>query len=187
MIRVMPPSSTNRLAVLTGARQTGKTTLARAKYPDLKYINLDAPENREILRNIATPSWAATVGTAVIDEAQKEPSVFEKIKYAYDDKAISFSVILGSSQILLIKKIRESLAGRVSLYELWPLLMCELESEAGRVEAKPPLLDHILTEKSMDDVLRHVVPAILDKEDNRAREAEAHMLRWGSFRSSQVE
>ncbi len=36
----LPPSSKRRLIVLTGARQTGKTTLAKAKYPDLRYINL---------------------------------------------------------------------------------------------------------------------------------------------------
>jgi len=181
MARIMPSSSTNRLAVLTGARQTGKTTLARAKYPNLKYINLDAPENRETLRNIATPSWASTVGNAVIDEAQKEPSVFEKIKYAYDEGAISFTVILGSSQILLIKKIRESLAGRVFLYELWPLLMCEMDTEAGRVEANPPLLDRLLNEKSIDRVMEGVAPVLLDKEDNRARNAENHILRWGGM------
>jgi predicted AAA+ superfamily ATPase len=54
----------------------------------------------------------------VIDETQKEPAVFEKIKYAFDEKSITFEVLLGSSQILLLKKIRESLAGRISLYVL---------------------------------------------------------------------
>ena len=106
----LPPSNKRQLVVLTGARQTGKTTLAKAKYPELRYINLDAPENREVLRKIATPMWAKTVGNAVLDEAQKEPVIFEKVKYAYDEKGISFSLILGSSQILLLKKIRESLA-----------------------------------------------------------------------------
>ena len=91
----LPPSDKRRLVVLTGARQTGKTTLAKAKYPELRYINLDAPENREMLRKISTPSWAITVGNAAIDEAQKEPVVFEKIKYAFDEKGISFTIILG--------------------------------------------------------------------------------------------
>ena len=38
--------------ILRGARQTGKTTLVKQLYPDIKYINLDAPENREFVRNI---------------------------------------------------------------------------------------------------------------------------------------
>jgi predicted AAA+ superfamily ATPase len=82
----LPSSNKRRLVVLTGARQTGKTTLAKATYPELRYINLDAPENREMLRKISTPSWALTIGNAVIDEAQKEPSVFEKIKYTFDER-----------------------------------------------------------------------------------------------------
>ena len=103
--RFLPKVSTKVLVLLTGARQTGKTTLAKFKYSSLKYINLDSPENRELLREILSSSWGRDVGAAVLDEAQKEPSIFEKIKYAYDEKAISFSVILGSSQILLLKKI----------------------------------------------------------------------------------
>jgi hypothetical protein len=45
----LPASSGKRLVVLTGARQTGKTTLSKGKYPDLQYINMDAPENRCVL------------------------------------------------------------------------------------------------------------------------------------------
>jgi hypothetical protein len=62
---------------MTGARQTGKTTLSKAAYPEMRYINLDAPENRDALRAIPTSSWGRDVGDAVIDEAQKEPIVFE--------------------------------------------------------------------------------------------------------------
>jgi predicted AAA+ superfamily ATPase len=177
----LPSSEKNRLVVLTGARQTGKTTLAKAKYPELRYINLDAPENRDTLKEIPTPSWGATVGNAVIDEAQKLPEVFEKIKYAFDEQGISFTVLLGSSQILLLKKIRESLAGRVSLYELWPLLMSELQAEEDLANAAPPLLDRILTEPSLDHVLGSVKPVLLDREDSRAREAENHLLKWGGM------
>jgi len=122
----LPFPERRRLVLLTGARQTGKTTLARHRYPDLRYINLDAPENRAALRGIATPFWARDVGPAVLDEAQKEPVIFEKVKYAYDDGSLSFSVLLGSSQILLLKKIRETLAGRIAIFELWPLMMSEI-------------------------------------------------------------
>ena len=166
---------------MTGARQTGKTTLAKSRYPQLNYINLDAPENRELLRNISTPSWAATVRNAVIDEAQKEPSVFEKVKYAFDMGAISFTVMLGSSQILLLKKVRESLAGRVGLYELWPLLMSEIDTPAGRADWALPLLDHILGSGSLDDVLPSVPPALLGEKADAAERTEKHLLSWGGM------
>jgi uncharacterized protein len=116
LMRRMPDPSRKRLVILTGARQTGKTTLAKAAYPGLHYVNLDAPENREAVRAIASAPWARDVGAAILDEAQKEPSVFEKVKYAYDDGALPFSVLLGSSQILLLKRIRETLAGREGRY-----------------------------------------------------------------------
>ena len=95
----------------TGARQTGKTTLSKSAYPDLRYINLDAPENRDALKEISTSSWGRDVGNAVIDEAQKALVVFEKVKYSFDAGNVSFYVLTGSSQILLLKKIRETLAG----------------------------------------------------------------------------
>jgi len=167
--------------VLTGARQTGKTTLAKATYPELRYINLDAPENREMLRKISTPSWAVTIGSAVIDEAQKEPSVFEKIKYAFDEKGITFTLILGSSQILLLKKIRESLAGRVAIYELWPLLMSELHAEDYAAEIRQPLIDVLLTGKSFAGAFKAIPAMLLDREDSRAHATEDYMLQWGGM------
>ena len=67
----MPAQEAKRLVGLTGARQTGKTTLARARYPNLRYINLDNLEDRAALRDLRTAAWARTVGPAVLDEAQK--------------------------------------------------------------------------------------------------------------------
>lgn len=177
----LPSSSKRRLIVLTGARQTGKTTLAKEKYPELRYINLDAPENREMLRKIATPLWAKAVGNAVLDEAQKEPVVFEKVKYAFDEKGISFSLLLGSSQILLLKKIRESLAGRVAIFELWPLLMSEIYAEDYAAAVKPPLLNSIFSGKSLDNIFAQVPPLLLGIEEGKARAAEEYMLEWGGM------
>jgi hypothetical protein len=66
------------------------------------------------LKEISTSSWGRDVGNAIIDEAQKAPVVFEKVKYSFDAGNVPFCVLTGSSQILLLKKIRETLAGRIS-------------------------------------------------------------------------
>lgn len=179
--RFLPNSSKRSLVVLTGARQTGKTTLAKATYPLLNYVNLDAPENREVLRNISTPSWAATVRNAVIDEAQKEPSVFEKVKYAFDMGTVTFTVLLGSSQILLLKKVRESLAGRVGLYELWPLMMSEIDTHSGKTDWAVPLFDEVLTGPPLDEVLRRAAPALLGEDEDARIRAENYLLKWGGM------
>jgi len=187
----MPDPSRKCLVILTGARQTGKTTLVKAAYPDLRYVNLDAPENREAVRAIASASWARDVGAAILDEAQKEPSVFEKVKYAYDDGALPFSVLLGSSQILLLKRIRETLAGRVSLFELWPLMMSEIreapsggfpvDGHAPGKPLSPPLVDQLFTAASLKDIFADVPCVLLDREDETARRAEAYLLQWGGM------
>ncbi len=118
--------------VLTGARQTGKTTLARACYPGLRYLNLDSIEDRDALRTLRTAAWGRTVGPAVLDEAQKEPSVFDKVKWAFDAGEVSFTVLLGSSRLALMQRVRETLAGRAFLFELWPLAAIELRHFTAR-------------------------------------------------------
>jgi predicted AAA+ superfamily ATPase len=177
----MPEPDLRRLIILTGARQTGKTTLSRYKYPQLNYINLDSPENRDLLKSISSASWAKSVGNAIIDEAQKEPIVFEKVKYAYDDGGISFCLMLGSSQILLLKKIRESLAGRVSIYELWPLMMSELYWESGSKRIDPPLFDRFFSKEDFNLILKDMPEVLLDKIDQKHRDAENHLLQWGGM------
>jgi len=62
----------------------------------------------------------------VLDEVQKAPSLIETIKAAHDRDEHSRYVLLGSSQILLLSKVKESLAGRVSILELWPLTLPEM-------------------------------------------------------------
>jgi hypothetical protein len=177
----LPMSTAKRVVLLTGARQTGKTTLSKSTYPDLRYINLDAPENRDALRAIPTSSWGRDVGNAVIDEAQKSPVVFEKVKYSFDAGNVSFCVLTGSSQILLLKKIRETLAGRVSLYELWPLMACEIFHGSDDRKMAPPLVDELFKEKPLDTMLGSVPGILLDDLDSRQRAAEAHLVQWGGM------
>jgi predicted AAA+ superfamily ATPase len=143
LYKILPSESQGSMVLMTGARQTGKTTLVKERYAHIPYINLDAVEERSRLAGIPTSRWSKDVGIAVIDEVQKEPIVFEKIKYAYDANEIRFSVLLGSSQILLLKKIRESLAGRITIFELFPLLMAELCAE-NLESLSEPLLDKLL-------------------------------------------
>lgn len=177
----LPRSDTRRLVVLTGARQTGKTTLARQLYADLRYVNLDAIEEREALRAIRTSAWARTVGAAVLDEAQKEPTVFDKVKYAYDEGTLGFTVLLGSSRLLLLDRVRESLAGRAFVYELWPLLASELRHPAGERPPRP-LFDALITDPdAFVDHLRAEPPRLLGDEATRRIEVITHLGTWGGM------
>ena len=178
----LPKADQRRLVVVTGARQTGKTTLARSAYGSLRYLNLDAVELREDLRAVRTAQWAATVGPAVLDEAQKEPTVFDKVKYAYDSGELNFTALLGSSRFLLLDRVRESLAGRAFVFELWPLMASEVRAAAEADPPSAPLLDAVLrAATSVGDVLAAEPPILLGDEDEERRIAIDHLSRWGGM------
>jgi len=177
----LPASDKRRLVLLTGARQTGKTTLAKMRYSDMRYLNLDAPENREAVRAVASTLWSRDVGPAIIDEAQKEPVVFDKVKFAYDDGALPFSILLGSSQILLLKKIRETLAGRISIFELWPLMMCEIFNNSAKTSRGLPLVDNLYSTMNCDDIFGNKPGILLDDENALRRSAQDYLLQWGGM------
>ncbi len=165
-----------KIVLITGARQTGKTTLAKTLYGNLKYINLDLAENRDAIQSISALNWEKDVGAAVIDEAQKEPSLFEKIKYAYDEDRIYFQVLLGSSQIMLLKRIRESLAGRIWIYELYPLMMSELAESQGY-----PLIDLIIKEQRLDEIMESRPSVLFEEEALKLKGIEDYLLKWGGM------
>jgi uncharacterized protein len=171
-----------RLVVITGARQTGKTTLVRTRYSDVRYLNLDAAEDRARLVQVAAARWGRDVGAAVLDGAQKESGVFEKVKYAYDAHDIDFSVLLGSSRFLLMDQVRETLAGRAFVYELWPLMACELRSGGASSVPERPLLDLLLDAPGRIDQTMHLESEIRLGEDAALRRAAlAHLSAWGGM------
>jgi predicted AAA+ superfamily ATPase len=158
----------------------GKTTLAQTAYPSLRYVNLDAVENREVLRRVPTPQWGDQVGAAILDEAHKEPALFDALKYAYDARQVDFSVILGSAQILMLERVRETLAGRVFVYELWPLALSELAAGGG--EPDEPLLVKLIDHRGpIEEVLDSAPGSLLAEQDAPTVAAWSHLGRWGGM------
>lgn len=178
---ILPNYKDRKIVILTGARQTGKTTLAKNKFADLKYLNLDAPENREYVSKISSFQWGEQIGDSVIDEAQKEPLVFEKLKFSFDDHSVRFSLLLGSSQILLLKKIRESLAGRSSIYELFPLMFSEFLYGQNYEGTKKPLISRIINSDSIVSFIDQIPVALLPTQDDCLKNIENNLLNYGGM------
>ncbi|MBC8315437.1 MAG: ATP-binding protein [Bacteroidales bacterium] len=178
--RILPADSYHTLLLLTGARQTGKTSLVRKFYTNLAYYNLDAIEYREQLSSISTFQWGSEVGQAILDEIQKEPNLFDKIKYAFDEGELNFSVLTGSSQILLLKKVRETLAGRITLRELFPFMLCELVDPNGN-NNESGMLNDLLTSGSIDDVLGSYPSVVLGQKWDLLKKTENWLLVWGGI------
>jgi predicted AAA+ superfamily ATPase len=178
----LPASDEHILVLLTGARQTGKTTLLKSSYPDLAYFNLDAFEYREQLKRISSFSWGRDIGNAVIDEIQKEPELFDKIKFAFDEGNLQFCALSGSAQVLLLKQIRETLAGRVSILELFPFILCELVN-ARRDKIPTPLIGKLMTAGNPDQIFDKLPSVLLGSEWDRLFLPEEYLIKWGGMPS----
>jgi uncharacterized protein len=113
------------VVVVMGARQTGKSTLVRShpvfgKYP---YVTLDNSDIRE--QAAADPAGLlARAPQLVIDEVQRDPDLILSLKEYIDNqprRTPGQFVLTGSANLLAMRKVRESLAGRASYTTLWPM------------------------------------------------------------------
>ena len=110
---------------LLGARQTGKTTLAKTL--STAYYDLELEQERLRL----DLQWEAVVkakGPVILDEAQHFPEIFPRIRSAIDleRKKNGRFLILGSVSPVLMKQVSESLAGRIAITELSPFFLEDL-------------------------------------------------------------
>lgn len=127
-IRKQLNSGRTRILVFTGARQVGKTTLVRELLKDYTYLSIEDPVMRVSYKSLSATQWKTLFPKAILDEVQKEPQLIESIKSAYDQFPDVYYVLLGSSQLLLMEKVRESLAGRCVIHDLFPLVLPEIRT-----------------------------------------------------------
>ena len=120
----------NESLFLWGARQTGKSTLLKAMYPDSLYFDLlqtdvferfhKAPfQLREILQLNQQP------GPVIIDEIQKIPALLDEVHWLIVNKGVRF-ILSGSSPRKIIRSGANLLGGRALRYELYPLTSAEI-------------------------------------------------------------
>ena len=119
-------SKLGRIIVLIGARQTGKTTIVKQGFTDYTYLAIDdLTQSRELL-NLTADQWNMFYPKATLDEIQKAPALFDSVKATFDKYEKTRYILLGSSQFLLMEKVRESLAGRCFISEIFPLTLPEI-------------------------------------------------------------
>lgn len=134
-LRVMPA------VVVTGARQTGKSTLAQElSLGKRRYLSLDDLDAVDAARR---DPHALVGGTQplTLDEVQREPDLLHAVKHAIDRKRRPGQFLLtGSANLLLMRRVSESLAGRASYLTLWPMTRRE-QRGLGRCGAWDELLE----------------------------------------------
>ena len=119
-----------RVVTLNGARQTGKSTLARIavqNHPNTLVRLLDDPATLRAAQSDST-SFVEHDGLMVIDEIQLAPELFRSIKVAVDtDQRPGQFLLTGSAQVLALRGLPDAQPGRMEIIELWPFSQGELE------------------------------------------------------------
>jgi predicted AAA+ superfamily ATPase len=128
--------------VLTGARQTGKTSTLVRLFPNLGFVSLDLPseaeqaerEPRDFLRRHPAPT--------IIDEVQYAPGLFRHLKVAVDASRMRSGQFLltGSQKFTLMKSVSESLAGRADIVELETLSLAEIQTALPQIALETAII-----------------------------------------------
>ncbi len=117
------------VVLLTGPRQSGKTTLCRAFFPDKPYISFENPDYREFAQRDPRGLLDKYKKGAIFDEVQRVPDILSYLQGIVDEHPVNGRYILtGSQNIFLLKSVQQSLAGRVAILKLLPFSYTEIKN-----------------------------------------------------------
>lgn len=133
-----------RVVLISGPRQSGKTTLATAiANKDMPFLSLDDPALLDVASSDPV-GFLRGIDRAVIDEVQRAPTLLLVIKSSVDrDTRPGRFLLTGSANLMMLPKVADSLAGRMETVRLLPLSQSEIRGGQGRFlddafSGKPP-------------------------------------------------
>ncbi|HJA11591.1 MAG TPA: ATP-binding protein [Candidatus Mediterraneibacter merdipullorum] len=175
-------SSFFKAVLVTGARQVGKTTMLKhlAENENRTYVSMDNQMARSLAKTDPVLFFQTYKPPIIIDEIQKAPELFEQIKIMCDetDKRGLFW-LTGSQQYHLISNIRETLAGRIGILELYSFSKNETDNIVFPNELDftlDCLLERQKTSGKNDivDIFEHIwkggMPAALNADEEQRQE-----------------
>lgn len=128
---VLKSDRTFKCVLVTGARQTGKSTMIKKLFPEKKYVSLDDPFMEEQAREQPEMFMMLNRPPVIFDEIQRSPGLFRYVKIRCDQSDEKGLFCLSGSQALeLMEGVSESLSGRVSIVELAGLSMREIKRDS---------------------------------------------------------
>ncbi|MBA3029834.1 MAG: ATP-binding protein [Desulfobacteraceae bacterium] len=144
------------VVVVTGPRQSGKTTLCRMAYPDKPYVSLEAMDTRDFAVSDPRGFLAKYADGAILDEIQHAPELLSYLQSDIDARPDSGRFILtGSQHFELSQSISQSLAGRCGILVLLPPSLEEL----GGFPAIPSDLFSFLWQGAYPRIYDRKIPA----------------------------
>jgi len=118
-----------KAVAVTGARQTGKTTLVKQVFKGKPYLSLENPETRNFALEDPRGFLASYPHGAILDEVQRVPELFSYLQEILDNsKTKGLFILSGSNNFLLQQSISQTLAGRVGYINLLPFSIEELKN-----------------------------------------------------------
>lgn len=152
---------------ITGPRQSGKTTLAKALFSSHAYISLEDPVEREFAVSDPKGFLRRFSGGVILDEIQRAPALLSYIQGIVDseDRPGQF-ILTGSQQFHVMEKVTQTLAGRTALVNLLPFSLDEL---LGRTSTDPWRLDELPPQSAQPSftleeiIFKGLYPRIHDK------------------------
>jgi uncharacterized protein len=125
------------IVTLTGPRQSGKTTLAKAVFPHKAYVTLEDPDIRRFATEDARGFLSNYQQGAIFDEIQRAPQLASYLQGMVDEDATPGRFILtGSHQFELMRTVTQSLAGRTAIVRLLPFTAAEVAQAAPAMRGK---------------------------------------------------
>ena len=192
-------AATRPVVVLTGARQTGKTSLMRRLFPDHAFVTLDLPSEAEQAERDPDTFLGRHPPPVIVDEVQYAPGLFRHLKVAVDrDRGRAGAFLLTGSQPLgLMKSVSDSLAGRAAVVELEPLSFAEAKAAHPDLTAEqflvrggfPELYDN--RDIDAEGFLRSYVATYLERDLRQLLQVTSlrdfeRFLRAAALRSAQL-
>ena len=128
--RLLRSARTRPVVVLTGARQTGKTSTLLRLFPNHQFVSLDLPSEAEQAEKEPEGFLRRHPPPVIIDEVQYAPGLFRHLKARVDaGRTLNGRFLLtGSQKFTLMKSVSESLAGRADIVELETLSFGEIRA-----------------------------------------------------------
>lgn len=128
--RLQRSAKARPIVVLTGARQTGKTSTFLRLFPKYAFVSLDLPTEAEQAEKEPGAFLQRHRPPVLIDEVQYAPGLFRHLKVAVDAARTRNGQFLltGSQKFTLMKNVSESLAGRADIVELETLSLAEIQA-----------------------------------------------------------
>jgi uncharacterized protein len=134
--QIIEALSDTPVVMLNGARQTGKSTLAKALISEKhigRYVTLDNATVLAAAKDDPVGFLSGLGESVVIDEIQRAPELFVAIKADVDrNRKPGRYLLTGSANVLLLPRLSESLAGRMEIFTLWPLSQGEFSGVRER-------------------------------------------------------